>query len=315
MKKLAFLSPQYLSGITALLLKNLNIFDLSNVIDTLNTVAELHEGYAKNNEIPSLVAYALLHPIESDDSSESIMRMNYDEAFLDIDSQHPADCTISAEEVMDILERILECDNCNVILAVLHTLFHLMNVCCMSARKIILRLLLSDWFDHLFLHWSFHVRRGFIHLLLYRGTINRRSHLNWDKFTDKENKMNSVIKKKVNVDVKEMDREFIATLERKIKILNGEEVSVPKLSSVNRTDSQQTDTDGKRRTTREGLSMYRLAEFSIDQIPKRKRIYIEPAIKEYYSALKTYNSWEKKGSSEVPPIKQDISLFDEGYLL
>ena len=43
--------------------------------------------------------------------------------------------------------------------------------------------------------------------------------------------------------------------------------------------------------------------------------YIDAAVKEYQSALKIYNNWEKKGNLDVPPIKQDISLFDEGSLL
>ena len=42
--------------------------------------------------------------------------------------------------------------------------------------------LLGRWFLPLFCHWSFNVRLAFHHLLLFRTTILRRSHLNWARY-------------------------------------------------------------------------------------------------------------------------------------
>ncbi|EKE41394.1 hypothetical protein ENU1_057280 [Entamoeba nuttalli P19] len=277
LKHLAFLSPYYLSAISGLLLKNVNIFDFGQVLDILSLIAKLHEGFAQHNEIPSSVAYALLHPLDSDDSSDDIMKPQTDDKFLDIDSEHPADCTISAEELMILLEGLINSDNCSVILSVLNLLFYLMNICCMSARTIILKILLNNWFNLLFLHWSSDVRKGFVHLLLYRGTVNRRSHLNWDKFSKEESKINSKILHDLNIDLKEFDRTFILNLEMKIKDLH---------------DNTQNEN---------GI------------IPPRKKNYVDAALKEYNVALKQYLLWDKKNIQEVPPIKTDVYLLDDSY--
>ncbi|ELP87230.1 hypothetical protein EIN_094170 [Entamoeba invadens IP1] len=276
LKKLAVISPHYLSALSGLLLKTVNIFDFGAVVDVLNTVAKLHKHFSDHNDVPSSVAYALLHPIDSDDSSDSIMKK--DERVFEIDSEHPADCTISAEELMALLEGLVNSDNCIVILSVLNVLFYVLNICCMSARTIILRLLLSTWFNKLFLHWSSDVRRGFIHLLLYRGTVNRRSHLNWDRFSKDEKKVNAKVLTDINMDLKEFDRNFVLNFESKVS-------------------EMKEICDGEK-------------EGSIG--PKQK-IYLDMVLKEYNILLKQYMGWDKKDQAEVPPIKTDVYLLDDSY--
>ncbi|KAL7714255.1 Uncharacterized protein QTN25_008322 [Entamoeba marina] len=278
MKQLALLSPSYLSAITGLLLKSTNIFDFEAVVDVLSLIAKLHNKFADHSEIPNPHAYALLHPIDSDDSSDDVMLPSLNDDFLEVESEHPADSTISAEELMILLERLIDSDNCNVILSALSALFYLLHICCISARTVVLKYLVTTWFDKLFLHWCSDVRKGFMHVLFYKGTINRRSHLNWDRFSKEENKINDKILQDTKVDLKEFDRNFACKLDKRIKTIQ------------ECVENEQ-----------------------LDSIPIKKRVYIVAALKEYNLTLKQYTVWDKKNHSEVPPVKTDIFYADDSY--
>ncbi|KAL7722644.1 Uncharacterized protein QTN25_000255 [Entamoeba marina] len=275
LKHLALLSPLYLSSITGLLLKSTNIFDFESVVDILQFITKLHLSYSKHFEIPNPIAYSVISPNDYTNSIDICHCItNKQIRTPENSSQH--DSTITAVELITLFEKLISSDNCKVILEVLSTLFYILNVCSIDARLYIVNILISTWFDKFFLHWCSDIRKGYMHVLFYKGTINRRSHLNLNHFSKEESKLCSKIMQEFGIDLTEFDKTIVAKLEKHVK-------------AVQRKVEEETN------ATLHGY------------------VYFYTSFKEYNSMAKQYEIWDKNKILEPPPVQTEVNNVIDVY--
>ena len=89
---------------------------------------------------------------------------------------------------IETLDKILSIDHFMVMYKVLEMIYN-SSVCFIGEfrRKLFVEFLVKKWFKKLFGHWNYCVRNAYQHLILYRGVLLRRSHLNWAKYDKIEN--------------------------------------------------------------------------------------------------------------------------------